>query len=859
MPRSFICFHYILASTVVTLVAGPSGAQLIQWNPTTISSSWLTSSNWVGGFVPGEVNNSTSQNLKTATFGNYSTTVAAVGVGIDMGAAGGFLALGAIDFNPTSATSSLVIGNSSTNSAGTLILNTAGVYPWNDLLIAVRGNQDLTIQDRQGLGNQSLTLQLGNYSGRFVANAGRTLTVNVPIAERQPGYGLIIDGGGTVVFGRANSFTGSVTVIGQSTLLLDFRGPLAPSANILSAAGTVTLGSTGALNGTVSSNYTATLSAVGAARTLNTQTLSGFSLQAPGVMISATSGAGGSMTLNLGPLQGTIPINAVAQFNLPATGAITTSFGTAGNLLTNGGAPFATVGTGEWAVKDTANSAVVPGAAVTGFYTPSTTSTLSGNADVAPGVDTTLTGSTTITTLRFNLAQARTVTVGAGNALTVTGILVTDAVGNNPSVIAGGSLRASGTNLAVFQHNTANVLTIGSAITAGNLIKAGAGTLVLTGANTYSGGTYIQAGTLWAGAPNTFSPNSIVYMSRMTVMELAGFNETVAGLTFSPGPTNPTDPVIQNGAATPAILSVGSSVNTNWGGSIQDGAAGTLTLNKVGTGRILFAGSMTYTGGTTVSAGTLYSGTGLGPGLVTVGIGTFQASTTPTLIADNGLNSPVTVTAFGAIEPSLTNIGSMTVTKSVTFQPSSLLNVKVNGTSTSDNLKVTGSTSVLNFQFVGGIGPTVVLKNGPGTPFNSGTPSSYKIASFTGGATLDLNGMPVVDGAILGQFVVGGVSSGPVTIDPSAFSGMQNGATFTLTRSGTDVVLAFFPVPEPACMFGWTTSFGAFAWVVRRLTRRKEPAAFETDGTLEGKRSSSWTELDKSFSYTAAPLPAKRM
>jgi hypothetical protein len=246
----------MLVTMVTAFLAQPSDAQVFTWNSTTTSSAWLTTSNWVGGIVPGEVNNAASTNANTATFGNYSTTVGAAGVGIDMGSAGGFLSLGAIDFNPTSATGPLFIGNSSTTTAGTLILNTNTVNYVSGVLIAVRGNQDLTIQDSQGSGNQSLTLQLGATSGRFLVSAGRTLTINTSFTQRQTGSKLTVDGGGTVALGRTNSFTGGVTVLNQSSLLLNFAAPSAPTIDILPSVSTVTLGGNVELN-------TASLAVVG--------------------------------------------------------------------------------------------------------------------------------------------------------------------------------------------------------------------------------------------------------------------------------------------------------------------------------------------------------------------------------------------------------------------------------------------------------------------------------------------------------------------------------------------------------------------------------------------------------------------
>ena len=54
--------------------------------------------------------------------------------------------------------------------------------------------------------------------------------------------------------------------------------------------------------------------------------------------------------------------------------------------------------------------------------------------------------------------------------------------------------------------------------------------MTLGGANTYTGGTTITAGTLKAGAANTLSPNSAVTISGGT-LDVTGFAQTVNSLT----------------------------------------------------------------------------------------------------------------------------------------------------------------------------------------------------------------------------------------------------------------------------------------------------------------------------------------
>ncbi|VTU34911.1 Outer membrane protein IcsA autotransporter precursor [Variovorax sp. PBL-H6] len=73
--------------------------------------------------------------------------------------------------------------------------------------------------------------------------------------------------------------------------------------------------------------------------------------------------------------------------------------------------------------------------------------------------------------------------------------------------------------------------TLTGAITGpGDLSKLGSGTLVLAGANTYSGATAVTGGTLRAGAANTFSAASAHGVASGATLDLAGFSQSIAGL-----------------------------------------------------------------------------------------------------------------------------------------------------------------------------------------------------------------------------------------------------------------------------------------------------------------------------------------
>ena len=155
--------------------------------------------------------------------------------------------------------------------------------------------------------------------------------------------------------------------------------------------------------------------------------------------------------------------------------------------------------------------------------------------------------------------------------------------------------------------------------------KSGAAAQTFSGLNTYTGSTTVTGGTLTAGiaqvgASGAFGNNSAVVMGANGILNLASFNESIGSLTGSSSGN------VTLGTAT---LTVGGD-NTSpaaYAGIIS-GTGGSLT--KVGTtGTLTLSGTNTYTGNTTVNAGTLtisgagsiYSGIGSGTVTVTVASG----------------------------------------------------------------------------------------------------------------------------------------------------------------------------------------------------------------------------------------------
>jgi fibronectin-binding autotransporter adhesin len=144
--------------------------------------------------------------------------------------------------------------------------------------------------------------------------------------------------------------------------------------------------------------------------------------------------------------------------------------------------------------------------------------------------------------------------------------------------------------------------TIANNIQGSGTVSQLAGTTLLTGSNTYSGMTTLIGGTLQAGSSTAFSQNSSFVLSPGTTLDLHGFSNTISALTGAG--------TVTNASTTSATLTDNNiSGNTSFGGVLTDGT-GTLAFIERGTGIVILTGTNTYTGGTTISGGTLQLGLG---------------------------------------------------------------------------------------------------------------------------------------------------------------------------------------------------------------------------------------------------------
>ena len=146
----------------------------------------------------------------------------------------------------------------------------------------------------------------------------------------------------------------------------------------------------------------------------------------------------------------------------------------------------------------------------------------------------------------------------------------------------------------------------------------GTGTLTLTGASTYTGNTTINANTPTAPAVNVLlgvnnalpTTTGLIVGTKtgvgVPVLDMNGKNQQFAYVADGANVTAAKYLKIVNNAASASVLTLGGSVSPGaaFSGYISDGA-GTISLVKTGANTQILSGFGAYSGGVTVSAGTL--------------------------------------------------------------------------------------------------------------------------------------------------------------------------------------------------------------------------------------------------------------
>ncbi|UVN47047.1 autotransporter domain-containing protein [Pseudomonas mosselii] len=675
------------------------------------------------------------------------------------------------------------------NKSGLADLTLSGNNTFSGILNILSGS--LSTLGTTALGTQS---QLNVSTGASLNLDGNTSLGDIGgtgAIQIAAGNSLTVEGG---VFGGNISGTGTLNKLGSATLALNSANSHTGTTNVqaggLKVDGSLASGAVNVASGASLSGAGSLGGAVTVANGGNLAATSGSTLNAGNLVLDSganfnaslgTPSGGGSPLVNVAnnlTLGGTLNVTDIGGF-----GAGVYRLFAYGGSLTNNGMSFGTTPvpitdlTVQTAVANQVN--LVVGGASNVLFWDGSQSVANGQIDGGSGtwdaINTNWTDVNGVLNSTWNdtfaVFQGAPGTVTVNGSHSITGLqFVTDGYVLNAGT-AGELLGNGTTNLRVDNGVTAtlNVALNGT----GSVAKQDGGTLVLNAANGYSGGTALNggtlvlgnnsalgSGTLTAAGGTTLDSNTAVTLANTTVLNgalaIAGSNDLTlngvvsgtgglikngAGLltlnganTYSGGTQINAGGVVGNSTSLQgAILNNGAlTFEQNANGSYTGNLSGNGTLAKNGTGELLLTGVNTFTGATSVNAGTLLVNGRLDSTSVQVatgarlgGSGTYggavQIANGATLAAGQSA-TPLTVGSLDLASGSALDFSLGAPAASTTV-------VRVNG-----NLVLDGT---LNITDAGGFGTGV-----------------YQLFSY--GGTLTDNGL--VFGAIPGSVVLGDLS-----------------------------------------------------------------------------------------------------
>ncbi len=222
------------------------------------------------------------------------------------------------------------------------------------------------------------------------------------------------------------------------------------------------------------------------------------------------------------------------------------------------------------------------------------------------------TGSTAVNGGTLDLgttAQTQATLSQAGGVVTNGLIAVTD------YVLTGGLLDASATVSAENEFALSGGGVAGTLTGTGAVVKDGAGSVVLAGANDFTGGTTVNAGVLAVTGAGTLGSATGATVVNGGALDLGTTSQTQSTLTQNGGVVANGTAIVDTYTLNGGALAGSATVNASSSFNVSEGAiAGALTgsgeLSKSGAGTVVLAGLNDYTGGTAITAGTLQIGAG---------------------------------------------------------------------------------------------------------------------------------------------------------------------------------------------------------------------------------------------------------
>ena len=702
-------------------------------------------------------------------------------------------------------TGNLFVGDN--GSSNSMVVSNAGkVYDVNGTLgSAATASNNSALVTGTGLWSNSGTLTIGDAGNGTVtvANGGTLAASNIVIAAQSNSSGTLNDG----------RFGGS-----------DTAGTI--------ASPTITFGNgTGTINFNQVNSTTITSSITGAGfvnqlGTGNTTLKGSNSYTGPTTVKAGSLEFGGTQSFYSGDTNQWTATNLIVYSNATVV------------FTVGGGNSFTSSELSEIITNGTATTGFRSGSFL-GLDTTGTNFVFSGNLANPNGgsnaLGLTLLGNGTLDLSGSNsysggtLIQSGTLALGSTNAL-----------GSGTVNLNGGTLDlTSQTNVANNLTLTKGILTNGSynigsvtllsGTVASSLIGSSSLTIntagkniLLSGSNSYTGPTVIQAGTvefggtqaLYDGNTNVWNGNLTVSSNATTIFTIGGSNAfTSANL----------DQLVTNSTATTGFLN-GSSLGIDTTGTNftyasnlgnPNGGSNALALKVFGNGTLDLTGTNTYTGGTLISASTTIGNRTLSAGTLEGDSTSLQGTITNngTLIFNQITNGIYSGVMSGSGSLTKNGIGTLTLAANNTYSGGTTLNAGTLAISNNNALgtglvtfasnsmitALTNLTVANNYSIAGGVtgtfdvlpgatltNPGVISGSGTLSKIDGGTLILAALNTYTGGTIISGGTLQVGNGATSGS-----LGSGTVVDTTSLTFGNSSSQTISNNISGSGSITQF--------------------------------------------------------------------